>query len=136
MNMNEIKVQSSPTILMERQREKACWRINETDCLAFINHLKNFFMTDQCSILNPSWRVLYIDIDEKDFCMVSYVFATVEVKIDRITVKGIFPQTYLPLWNEHIILNFCVEEKDCENVVSLRLELKTGKQKYNRSVEE
>jgi len=125
MKANETIVQG-PAILMERRRKKRCWRIGNTSILFFIAHLQHYFTVKMWpSIAENSFRrIRYIDIDERDFCLVSYLFAAVGMSDDRITARGIFPKKDLPLWEDHIILHLCVQENNRDRFVPLRLEMK------------
>jgi len=134
MKANETITQS-PVILMERKRREECWHIRKAYCPFFIAHLQHFFKLEKwlSATENAFCRLLYIEISDRDFCLISYLFAALGVNDDQLRVKGIFPQKYVPLWGESITLHLCMEQNGSEGFVALLLEMKSGGEADNRA---
>lgn len=134
MKTNESTIQE-PVILMERRRRKECWRIRRTYHRPFLTHLQHYFGVDaqlSFAMEDVLRNALYIDIDERDFCLVSFLFAAFGVSGDRIVTKGIFPPEYLPQWEDHITLHLCLKENGRQFFMSLRLEIKRRREMENK----
>lgn len=135
MKANEIIVQNS-IILMEKMQEKQCWRIKKAYVFSFIAHLQHYFIAKMCPLAmeDTFYNLCYIDINEEDFCLISFLFAAFEVSGDRIKVRGVFPENHYPLWKDHITLYLCMKENGRESFMPLRLEMKKREMKRKKKL--
>lgn len=97
------------SIKLRRMEEGGLWRIESPDFLPFLAHLERYFMWDEPFRITRRKKISHGEIGEREFCLISELFAAQKMAKNELEVREIYPRMYVPTWEDTLTLHLYVE---------------------------
>lgn len=94
--------------LVQMKREEGCWQVDRQNYPLLLDYLRLYFIEDAFSRITVPHAILYAEMEDEDFLMLSPLFGAVYADSERLVVKELHPLHYVVPWRDALTLRLCV----------------------------